>query len=168
MVAPAPERNDELNDDDDDDELSLIDDKSSTISSSVNLPATTDGYDTDIESGSTKNQIKSSFAFCSEALAPEDHDVSGKNQYRDLCQQSNVIPCTYFMGHIQDKELVLRYHQFSSEDVRVIARTLSVSFSFQFVFLDFVFVRKSRICSLKNYCWTEIFFNNKQRNTSLK
>lgn len=38
-------------DDNDDDEISLIDDKSSTVSSLVNLASTADGYDTDIETG---------------------------------------------------------------------------------------------------------------------
>ena len=104
-----------------------------------------------VEFGTT-NSIESIRSFSSsEAFTNEDHDVSGKNHYRDLCQQSNVIPCTYFMAHIQDKELVLRYHQFSHEDVRVIARTLSVmkisfliefSFRFQFCSKSNLFVEK--------------------------
>lgn len=30
------------------------------------------------------------------------------------------------MAHIQDKEMVLRYHQFSTEDIRTIAKALCV------------------------------------------
>ena len=54
VVVVAAEQHNKIVDDDDDDEedeISLIDDKSSTISSSVNVHPTTDGYDTDIESG---------------------------------------------------------------------------------------------------------------------
>ena len=66
--------------------------------------------------------------------------MSRKSQYRELCQQSNVIPCTYFMAHIQDKELVLRYHQFNTEDIRVIARTLSVGHLFVFLLFKQIFI----------------------------
>ena len=37
------------------------------------------------------------------------------------------------MAHIQDKEMVLRYHQFSTDDIRTIAKALCVrkqNFSF--------------------------------------
>lgn len=62
----------------------------------------------------------------------EDPDVSGKIKYREYCQQSKLIPCSYFMAHIEDRELTLRYHQFSNDDVRAIARTLSVENNFSF------------------------------------
>jgi hypothetical protein len=34
------------------------------------------------------------------------------------------------MAHIQDKEMVLRYHQFSTEDIRTIAKALCVRRNF--------------------------------------
>lgn len=30
------------------------------------------------------------------------------------------------MAHIEDREMILRYHQFSTEDIRAIAKSLSV------------------------------------------
>ena len=96
----------------------------------------------------------------------EDHDVSGKNQYRDLCRQSNIIPCSYFMAHIQDRELVLRYHQFSTEDIRTIARTLSVRTVTE-MFIEH-FDCSSPMCLLNVYYWMAIIYNNKQRNIFLK
>jgi hypothetical protein len=56
----------------------------------------------------------------------ENVDITGKTQYRDLCEQSKIIPCSYFMAHIQDTEMILRYHQFNTDDIRVITKTLSV------------------------------------------
>ena len=61
-----------------------------------------------------------------EIIVHEDHDISGRTQYRELCVQSKLIPCSYFMAHIQDKEMVLRYHQFSTDDIRAIAKALCV------------------------------------------
>jgi hypothetical protein len=34
------------------------------------------------------------------------------------------------MAHIQDKEMVLRYHQFSTDDIRTIAKALCVCIHF--------------------------------------
>ncbi len=59
-------------------------------------------------------------------MTHEDHDITGKSQYRESCLQSKIIPCSYFMAHIQDREMVLRYHQFSTEDIRMIAKALCV------------------------------------------
>jgi hypothetical protein len=64
--------------------------------------------------------------FLLDVAVQEEHDITGKTQYRDLCTQTKVIPCSYFMAHIQDKEMVLRYHQFNTDDVRAIAKTLCV------------------------------------------
>jgi hypothetical protein len=48
------------------------------------------------------------------------------------------------MAHIQDKEMVLRYHQFSTDDIRAIAKTLCVRLHFdQNNFLQFCFIVKS-------------------------
>ena len=159
-------------DDDDDDDASLIDDISSTISSINNVLQSTDGYDTDIESGTVaRSSVKKIHPLCVEVVVHEDHDMTGRAQYRDFCGQANVIPCSYFMAHIQDRELVLRYHQFSTEDLRAIARTLCVRTSLllasQFISCDLI-VFSSPICSLNVYYWMGITCNSKQRNTFLK
>jgi hypothetical protein len=54
------------------------------------------------------------------------HDTTGREQYRDLCQRAQIVPCSYFMAHIQDEKIILRYHQFNTEDIRAIAKTLIV------------------------------------------
>lgn len=75
-----------------------------------------------------KNSLtnQSNSRILSEIIIPEDHDISGRAQYRELCLQSKLIPCSYFMAHIQEKEMILRYHQFSTDDIRVIAKILCV------------------------------------------
>ncbi len=64
--------------------------------------------------------------FLIEIVLPSDHDMTGRTQYLELCSQSNIVPCSYFMAHVEDKEMILRYHQFSTADIRAIAKTLGV------------------------------------------
>ncbi|CAF1217272.1 unnamed protein product [Rotaria magnacalcarata] len=113
--------------DDDEEEVfdtdaNMIVDETSSIASSESIPSPTqDDYDTDIES---------------EAVVHEDHDITGRTQYRELCTQSKIIPCSYFMAHIEDKEMTLRYHQFSTDDIRAITKTLCSNLSVERLYLD--------------------------------
>ena len=43
-----------------------------------------------------------------------------------MCENLNVVPCSYFMAHIEDQTLVLKYHQFSSDEIRAISKPLWV------------------------------------------
>ncbi|CAF3430854.1 unnamed protein product [Rotaria sp. Silwood1] len=108
-------------DDNDDDDISIGDDISSSPSSENNAILSHDGYDTDIET---------------ESIVQNDHDPTGREQYRELCQQAKIIPCSYFMAHIQDSEMILRYHQFNTEDIRAITKTLWTNLSVEHLFLD--------------------------------
>jgi hypothetical protein len=120
-----------MEDDDDiiDNDASVTDEMSSSVSSENNASSSQDGYDTDIESGEfifrfNKNEFVGFFLI--EIIIQENHDITGKTQYRESCIQSKIIPCSYFMAHIQDKEMVLRYHQFNTDDIRAIAKILCV------------------------------------------
>ena len=110
-----------------DNETNINDDILSTASSEHN-DSSQDGYDTDLETGETFilffQSINSFFQI--EVIVHDNHDITGKTQYREACVQSKLIPCSYFMAHIQDREMVLRYHQFSTEDIRTIAKALCV------------------------------------------
>jgi hypothetical protein len=61
----------------------------------------------------------------------ESHDTSGKTEYKKICATLNVVPCSYFLANIEDQTLTLRYHQFSSDDVRAIAKPLWVNRNFR-------------------------------------
>ena len=74
--------------------------------------------------GSYPNEM--SFKSYLEPAVQEDHDSTGREQYRELCHRAKTIPCSYFLAHIQDSEMILRYHQFNTEDIRVITKTLAV------------------------------------------
>ncbi|CAF1398584.1 unnamed protein product [Adineta steineri] len=89
--------------------------------SSEDPTSSQDGYDTDIES---------------EIIISSDHDITGRAQYHELCVQSKIVPCSYFMAHIQDKEMILRHHQFNTDDIRAIAKALSSNISIERLFLD--------------------------------
>jgi hypothetical protein len=56
----------------------------------------------------------------------DKHDTTGKEQYRELCERAKVVPCSYFLAHIQDEKLILCYHQFNTEDIQAITKTLAV------------------------------------------
>ncbi|CAF1129647.1 unnamed protein product [Rotaria sordida] len=112
----------------DDDEENILDNDTSTIDdalsseSSENIASSVeDDYDTDIES---------------DVIVNDDHDITGRTQYRELCLHTKIIPCSYFMAHIQNKEMILRYHQFSTDDIRAIAKTLSSNLNIERLFLD--------------------------------
>ncbi|CAF0808189.1 unnamed protein product [Didymodactylos carnosus] len=81
----------------------------------------TDEYDTDIEQ---------------EQPVQEDHDFTGKSHYREVCDNLKIIPCKYFMAHIEDRELILRYHQFSTDDIRAIAKVMWSNINVEKLFLD--------------------------------
>ena len=49
-----------------------------------------------------------------------------KTHYEDLCSKANIVPCSYFLAHIHDEEMILRHHQFSTDDIRAITETLHV------------------------------------------
>ena len=43
-----------------------------------------------------------------------------------MCDNLKVIPCKYFLGHIENQKIVMRYHQFSGEEMRALAKPLWV------------------------------------------
>lgn len=53
-----------------------------------------------------------------------------------MCDNLKVIPCRYFMAHIENKKLIMRYHQFSDDDVRAISKPLWNNFHVEKLYLD--------------------------------
>ncbi|XP_046847497.1 leucine-rich repeat-containing protein 74A-like isoform X2 [Xenia sp. Carnegie-2017] len=51
-------------------------------------------------------------------------DLTGKRLYFSACALSGVIPMSYFVRHIQDKELILRHHGLGAKGVKAIAIVL--------------------------------------------
>jgi hypothetical protein len=94
-----------------DDDKNITDEISSSTIGKNNPEPSNDGYDTDIEL---------------ESVVKESYDPLGKNRYHQLCEEAKIVPCSYFMAHIQKDEMVLRYHQFSTDDIRAITKTLTV------------------------------------------
>jgi hypothetical protein len=56
------------------------------------------------------------------------HDTSGRNEYKKMCSNLSVVPCSYFMAHVEDQTLVLKFHQFSSDEIRALSKPLWVCF----------------------------------------
>ena len=69
-------------------------------------------YDTDLEVNDEEENLAQS----------EDP----KNIYSKMCKNLKVVPCRYFMANIDNQKLVMRYHQFSPEEVRAISKPLWV------------------------------------------
>jgi hypothetical protein len=53
-------------------------------------------------------------------------DKSGERKYIDICNQTGVIPVSYFIRHIQDKEFQMRYHGLGPLGAKAIALPLKV------------------------------------------
>lgn len=52
------------------------------------------------------------------------HDTSGRSHYTKICNQLGLVPINYFMRHIQDTELAMRYHGLGPSAARAIALVL--------------------------------------------
>lgn len=44
--------------------------------------------------------------------------------YKTMCENLNIVPCRFFMAHIEDQTLTLKYHQFSTDEIRAMAKPL--------------------------------------------
>ncbi|CAF5208618.1 unnamed protein product, partial [Rotaria magnacalcarata] len=111
----------------DDDDVSIDDGVSSSRSSDNNPRSFHEDYDTDIETDSDGHK---------------DHDPTGRQLYRELCKEASLIPCSYFLAHIQDNEMILRYHQFNTEDIKAITKTLVTNLSIDHLYLDGNFLQE--------------------------
>ena len=41
-----------------------------------------------------------------------------------MCDSLKVIPCRYLMANIENQKLIMKYHQFSNEEIRAISKPL--------------------------------------------
>ena len=53
-----------------------------------------------------------------------------------MCDNLKVIPCRYFMAHIDNQKLTMKYHQFSNEEIRAISKPLWVYINIQIIFIE--------------------------------
>lgn len=54
------------------------------------------------------------------------HDTTGKSNYLKICQQYGIVPISYFVRHIVDNEITMRYHGLSPTAAKAIALVLRV------------------------------------------
>ena len=73
-----------------------------------------------------------SFSYRLEWLHPElfDHDTTGVNRYIRMCENLNIQPITYFVKHMQDTELVMKYHGLGPLGVKAMSDPLEVRIIF--------------------------------------
>jgi hypothetical protein len=63
------------------------------------------------------------FLFSEQAFC---HDTTGKSNYLKICQQYGIVPISYFVRHIVDNEITMRYHGLSPTAAKAIALVLRV------------------------------------------
>lgn len=78
-----------------------------------------------------KNKKYSIYIFITFAEETFVHDTSGRSHYTKICNQLGLVPINYFMRHIQDTELAMRYHGLGPSAARAIALVLKVGFFIQ-------------------------------------
>jgi len=68
-------------------------------------------------------------AFIPEWLNPElyDRDTTGVNRYLRICEKLEIQPITYFVKHMLDKELFMKYHGIGPLGVKAMSDPLEVS-----------------------------------------
>jgi hypothetical protein len=59
-----------------------------------------------------------------EEVVEETH--SPKHVYKKMCDNLKVIPCRYYLAHIDKQRLTMKYHQFSEDEIRAISKPLWV------------------------------------------
>lgn len=84
-------------------------------------------YDTDLEGKFKLIKLFQFFIFFKSDDEEKDEQANTpKDIYIKMCKNLKVIPCRYFMAHIENKRLVMRYHQFSNDEIRAISKPLWV------------------------------------------
>ena len=63
---------------------------------------------------------------CATEAARTDHDPTGRRTYADVCEKLGIIPVSYFVRHITDPEVVMRYHGLGPDGTKAIAKVLKV------------------------------------------
>ena len=63
-----------------------------------------------------------------EWLYPErfDIDLTGKAKYVKVCEDMGISPTTYFIKHIQDRELKMKFHGLGPQRMRALSIPLQV------------------------------------------
>lgn len=61
---------------------------------------------------------------------------SPESLYEQMCENLKVIPCRYFLAHLDNQKLYLRYHQFSPDEIRAIAKPLWNNYQVEKLYLD--------------------------------
>ncbi|XP_060069058.1 leucine-rich repeat-containing protein 74B-like [Ylistrum balloti] len=80
-----------------------------------------DEYDTDLEVEEDSEDL---------------HDTSGRSNYRKICAQFGVVPISYFVRHIMDQELVMRYHGLGPVAAKAMALVLRDNVTLEKLNLD--------------------------------
>ena len=52
--------------------------------------------------------------------------MSGFDEYKKVCDDLNVIPCRYFIEHIDQQTLCMNHHQFRTNEIKAISKPLKV------------------------------------------
>jgi len=60
------------------------------------------------------------------AESSDEEFYTPKQMYKKMCDNLKVIPCRYFLAHIEKQKIIMRYHQFSIDEIRAISKPLWV------------------------------------------
>ena len=71
--------------------------------------------------------IKIETDVCSPLVAVDDYDPTGTLDYINECNQLGVIPVSYFMRHITNRDFVMKNHGLGPLGAKAIAKAIEVS-----------------------------------------
>ncbi|XP_052800738.1 leucine-rich repeat-containing protein 74A-like isoform X2 [Mya arenaria] len=89
-------------------------------------------FDTDLEveelvghflDGSYDAREKIAYLLTSDQTTTYDH--TGKTSYIDTCKRLGVVPASYFLRHMQDRQLSMRHHGLGPAGMRALAESLT-------------------------------------------
>lgn len=67
-----------------------------------------------------------------EAKREIENDKTGEKKYLHMCEETGVIPASYFLNHIQEKEFSMKYHGLGPNGAKAIAWPLKVNYSMHY------------------------------------
>ncbi|KAL3874587.1 hypothetical protein ACJMK2_037575 [Sinanodonta woodiana] len=94
--------------------------------SDVSFHSRDDDYETDLEVDEER------------LLHPErfDRDLTGKDKYIKVCEDMGISPTTYFVKHIQDRELKMKFHGLGPQRMKAISVPLQTNTNIEILNLE--------------------------------
>nr|KAI8735300.1 leucine-rich repeat-containing protein 74A-like [Biomphalaria glabrata] len=107
-------------------------------------------YDTDLEMDDDKYVYPEKY----------DHDITGHRRYIQACQEFGVQPIRYFLEHMQDDSLSLKYQGLGPDAMKALAAPLEINTTIEFLDLEGNWIMGEGACYLCRVLKENVFVSH--------